>query len=81
MTYSVTITALPHATPEIIRLRRLLKLALRGFAMECNDVREIPAGDSGSDTQPHKKYISIDMKNTCDKTNTDCVSVGRKNHE
>ncbi|MDZ4697764.1 MAG: hypothetical protein SGI86_21695 [Deltaproteobacteria bacterium] len=32
----------PHDAPTFIRLRRLLKLALRGFAFRCVDIRQAP---------------------------------------
>jgi len=33
--YTLTIEAEPHRVPAIIRLRRLLKLALRTFKLKC----------------------------------------------
>jgi hypothetical protein len=42
--YVIHLRARPGPTAPAIRLRRLLKLALRGFGMICTNVAEIPAG-------------------------------------
>jgi hypothetical protein len=39
----ITLRPKPDAVPSNIRLRRLLKLALRAFGLVCVDVREVPA--------------------------------------
>lgn len=41
-TYRITLTPTPGGPPAIIRLRRLLKAALRGFGMKCLAVEEMP---------------------------------------
>jgi hypothetical protein len=40
-TYTITLEAQPNAIPETVRLRRLLKLALRAFGFRCVSVKEI----------------------------------------
>ncbi len=39
--YTITIRAMPSNTPAAIRLRQLLKLALRAFSLRCISVTEI----------------------------------------
>lgn len=61
--YALILTAKPSDVPAIIRLRRLLKLALRGFAMECIEVKEIPA--TAPQTAPHCTPCNgISLENT-----------------
>jgi len=45
-TFILTLTdaGKPNDAPTFIRLRRLLKLALRGFAFRCTDIRQAPDG-------------------------------------
>ncbi len=38
-TFTLTLHAVPHDVPAILRLRRLLKYALRGCAMQCVQIR------------------------------------------
>lgn len=41
--YALILTpAAGWSTPGIVRLRKLLKAALRGFGLRCIDVREVP---------------------------------------
>jgi hypothetical protein len=47
--YRLRFRALPDRVPPIIRLRRLLKLALRAFGMRCVMIEgiDIPESDTG----------------------------------
>jgi hypothetical protein len=47
--YRVTFLALPDDVPPSIRLRRLLKIALRALALKCTEAEEIrpSEGDTG----------------------------------
>jgi len=45
VTYRVTLEAKPDEAPAHVRLRRLLKLAGRGFALKCIEVVKVPDGE------------------------------------
>jgi hypothetical protein len=44
--YELVLRAEPWSVPAIIRLRRLLKLALRSFGLRCVELKELPADDA-----------------------------------
>lgn len=46
--YHLTLEAQPEAVPAVIRLRRLLKVALRGFGLKCVAVAEVAGEDNRS---------------------------------
>jgi hypothetical protein len=49
--YTITLRAGQHSAPPAIRLRRLLKIALRSFAFRAVDIRQRPkAGQAGKDS-------------------------------
>lgn len=45
-TYIIELRAGKHPHPPAIRLRQLLKIALRGFGFRCLDIRIIPRSDA-----------------------------------
>jgi len=48
--YRLTLTALPADTPAVVRLRLLLKHALRAWRLKCLSAEELPAdGDDAPD--------------------------------
>ena len=47
--YTLVLRSLPSAVPSIIRLRRLLKTALRVYSLRCTDVIEHPSHEQGVD--------------------------------
>jgi hypothetical protein len=46
--YRMTLQPLTSRYPPVVRIRRLLKLALRAFALKCVRVEELPAVASGA---------------------------------
>ncbi|HET6249490.1 MAG TPA: hypothetical protein VFE47_17505 [Tepidisphaeraceae bacterium] len=42
-TYAIILRPIDQAVPAEVRLRRLLKAALRAYGLRCIDVRELPA--------------------------------------
>jgi hypothetical protein len=46
LTYTITLEALPQSVPEIVRLRRLLKLALRQLGFRCVAVQALSSDQS-----------------------------------
>ena len=45
--YVIVLKATPHPSPAIVRLRRLLKTALRAYGLKCVECRETPEGQGG----------------------------------
>jgi hypothetical protein len=77
-TYAVILSAKPSPAPAIIRLRRLLKIALRAFALECIDVKEITT--TAPESAPHCtpcNAISLDITTCSNPRRTN----GEINHE
>jgi hypothetical protein len=50
-TFALVLKALPWSTPAVVRLRRLLKCALRSFGLRCIDVRLV-GPDPDADGRP-----------------------------
>jgi len=48
-TITLTLRPMPSAIPVPIRLRALLKYALRGLSLRCVAVSGLPDGDKGAD--------------------------------
>ncbi len=46
--FLIELEALPDDIPVPVRLRRLLKVALRGFRFRCRSIGPVPAKDSKS---------------------------------
>jgi hypothetical protein len=50
--FTITFRALPHPAPATVRLRRLLKLALRSLAFRCMSVEAGPDAGEGAKHSP-----------------------------
>lgn len=48
--YVLTFQSTKSTVPEIVRLRQMLKAALRRFAFKCVDMQELPDTDKKKDT-------------------------------
>jgi hypothetical protein len=46
--FELRLVALPDAVPAATRLKRLLKMCLRGYGLKCVEAREVPPRDSGN---------------------------------
>jgi hypothetical protein len=75
-TYVITLRASKGTVPVEIRLRQLLKIALRAFNLRAVDVREIMVSDKRSDKQITAKSVTVDNKTTYEQSETDTTSVG-----
>jgi hypothetical protein len=54
MKFAIELRAIPGPVPPEIRLRRFLKMALRGYGLRCTGCREVAAEQNESDGQGEK---------------------------
>jgi hypothetical protein len=52
LTWVITIRPLPSHVPEEVRVRRLLKIVLRAFALECTAVRDAKEQEKREAVEP-----------------------------
>jgi hypothetical protein len=48
----ITFAPMRHAVPVVVRVRRLLKFALRGCGLRCVSVDQLPTGTMGQGPAP-----------------------------